>query len=95
MNSQAILKLCYNQKSPKNGLREVRTPYCTQINNTRVGFIYNVHYKYIPTFPLVNKTTHILLCVDSCIVWLGDYCLVSYGSVFTVVWFGLDTCLLW
>ena len=31
---KAFKKLYYNQKSPKNGFREVRTPYCTQINNT-------------------------------------------------------------
>ena len=38
-NSWGILNLFYDQKSPKNGSREVRTPYCSQINNTCVGFI--------------------------------------------------------
>ena len=34
-NSQGILKLYYtDQKSPKNGLREVRKPFCTHTNNT-------------------------------------------------------------
>ena len=36
---KAFVKCYYNQKSPKNGLREVRTPYWTQINNTCVEFV--------------------------------------------------------
>ena len=39
-NLWGILKLYYNQKSPKNSLGEVRTPYCSQINNTCVGFMH-------------------------------------------------------
>ena len=50
-NSLGILKLYYNQKSPKNGLREVRTTYCTQINNTRVEFI----CYFMFSFPLVRQ----------------------------------------
>ena len=37
-------KVFYNQKSPKNGLRKVRTPYYTQTNNTCVEFVCTLNH---------------------------------------------------
>ena len=62
-DSEGILKLYCNQKSPKNGLRVVRIPYCAQINNTCVGFIGTVSFCCIgvPLVAISGPESHSLM----------------------------------
>ena len=57
------------QKSPKNCLREVRTPYCTQINNTCVAFICTLTLS-APTADQRQTSPSIY----------GQLCVVRYGE---------------